>query len=270
MKKSTIAASVAAIALAFSAVGASAQSITVLGGGLKGGPYAMAVGLSKLLKDKVGLNAKPQTSGGMVAQARLLAKGDAQFAFGIGGPIGAWAYNGQRRFEKEGPKKNLRAVMAYPFGHLQWVAMAGSGIKTLRDVKGKTISVGKASSMTQTFARIVLPAHGIEMSDVKETTPGYSGGFKALRDGNVVAHLTAGRVPITPLREMSTTKEFVLVDMDKDVVGKLVADIGSGVNVDQIASDAYGPNQKNEAPITTLALYFGFTTSTLTMHAECL
>jgi uncharacterized protein len=258
-------ASVAVVSAAlFFATSASAQSVTVLGGGLKGGAYAMAVGLSKVLKDKANMNVSPQTSGGMVAQARLLSKGTAQFAFGIGGAIGAWAYNGQRRFKKEGPKKNLRAVMAYPFGHFQWVTLADSGIKTLRDVKGKTVSVGKASSMTQTFARIFLPAHGIKMTDIKETTPGFGGGFKQLRDGNVAAHLSVGRVPIGALRELATSKQFRLIDMDKGVINNLAKDIGSGVNVDMLKPGAYGANQKNTAPVTTMAVYFGFTTSTNT------
>ena len=93
MTGSAIKLSIIAGTLAAFSASASAETVTVLGGGLKGGAYAMAVGLSKLLKDKAGMNAQPQTSGGMVAQARLLDKGRAQFAFGIGGPIGAWAYH---------------------------------------------------------------------------------------------------------------------------------------------------------------------------------
>jgi TRAP transporter TAXI family solute receptor len=197
----------------FFATSASAQSVTILGGGLKGGAYAMAVGLSKLLKQKAGMNPSPQTSGGMVAQARILNKGGAQFAFGIGGPIGAWAYNGQKRFKKEGAKKKLRAIMSYPYGNLQWVTLADSSVKSIGDMVGKTISVGKASSTTQTFARILLKAHGIKMSSLKETTPGFGGGFNQLRNGNVAAHLSVGKTPITALREMATTKNFRLVQL---------------------------------------------------------
>lgn len=238
-----------------------AESTVILGGGLKGGAYAMAVGLSKLLKDKADIDASPQTSGGMVAQARILAKGNAQFAFGLGGAIGAWAYNGERRFEKEGPKKNLRAIFAYPFGTFQWVTLANSGIESLGDLAGKTVSVGKASSTTQTFARIFLPAHGVAMADIKETTPGFGGGFNQLRDGNVAAHLSLGKTPISPLREMATTKQFRLVQMDPQVIDKLVADIGSGVARTSIAPEAYGSNQLNKTPVTTMEVFFGFSTS---------
>lgn len=243
---------------------AHAETATVLGGGLKGGAYAMAVGLSKLLKDKAGMNAQPQTSGGMVAQARLLEKGSAQFAFGIGGPIGAWAYKGEGRFEKEGAKTKLRAIMAYPFGNLQWVTLADSPVKSIADLRGKTVSVGKASSTTQTFGKIFIEAHGIKMSELKATTPGFGGGFNQLRNGNVAAHLTLGKTPISALREMATTKTFRLVHMDPDVIKKIATDIGSGVTVDNVAPDAYGEAQKNTKPATTLGLFFGFSTSTNT------
>ena len=36
------------------------------------------------------------------------------------------------------------------------------------------------------------------------------------------------------------------------------------MNVDQIKPGVYGDNQKNTAPVTTLAVYFGFSTSTNT------
>jgi TRAP transporter TAXI family solute receptor len=243
---------------------ASSQDVKILGGGLKGGAYAMAVGLSKLVKDKAGLNGQPQTSGGMVAQARLLEKGSAQFAFGIGGPIGAWAYKGEGRFKAEGAKTKLRAIMAYPFGNLQWVTLADSSVKALSDLKGKTISVGKASSTTQTFGKIFLEAHDIKLTDLKVTTPGFGGGFNQLRNGNVAAHLTLGKTPISALREMATTKNFRLVQMDPAVIKKIAAGIGSGVTVDTVAADAYGKAQKNTKAATTLGLFFGFSTSTNT------
>ena len=137
MKRSLFGFFIALAASLVLAAAAAAQSVTILGGGLKGQPYQFAVGLSKILKDKAGLSVTPQSAKGMVAQARILAKGQAQFAWGLGGPLGVWAYKGERRFKKEGPKKNLRAVLAYPFGQFQWITLAGSGIKSVNDFKGR-------------------------------------------------------------------------------------------------------------------------------------
>ncbi len=252
---------VVGVVFVFTAV-ASAQSVTILGGGLKGQPYQFAVGLSKILKSKAGVNATPQSAKGMVAQARIIAKGQAQFAWGLGGPVGAWAYKGERRFKKEGPKKNLRAVLAYPFGQFQWLALADSGVMNLKDVKGKKVSVGSAASTTQTYARYFLPAHGLKKGQYKETTPGFRGGFGQLRNGNVAAHLTMGMAPMGLVQELAALKKIRLVDMDAAAVKHVVDTYGPGLTATTIAPGTYGKNQVNKKPIRTIFINFGFSTST--------
>lgn len=244
------------------AASASAQSVTILGGGIKGQPYQFAVALSKILKDKAGFPATPQSTAGAVAVARLLADGRADFAFGLGGPLGAWAYKGEHQFQKEGPKKNLRAVLSHPFGQFQWLALADSNIRTLRDLKGKRVSVGSPASTTQTFARFFLPAHGLGKGDYKELTPGFSGGFGALGDGTVDAHLTMGLAPLAAVHEVATLKKIRLVDMDEAAARQVVEKYGPGLTVEKIPPGIYGKNQVNEKPVTTVFTYFGFSTST--------
>ena len=245
----------------FTAV-AAAQSVTILGGGLKGQPYQFAVGLSKILKSRAGIGATPQSAKGMVAQARIIAKGQAQFAWGLGGPVGAWAYKGERRFKKEGPKKNLRAVLAYPFGQFQWLTLADSGVVNLKDVRGKKVSVGSAASTTQTYARYFLPAHGLKKGQYEESTPGFRGGFGQLRNGNVVAHLTMGMAPMGLVQELAVLKKIRLVSMDEAAVKHVVATYGPGLTTTTIVPGTYGKNQVNKKPVHTIFINFGFSTST--------
>ncbi len=250
-----------AAAFAFAA-SASAQSVTILGGGLKGQPYQFAVGLSKILKARAGMSATPQSAKGMVAQARIIAKGQAHFAWGLGGPVGAWAYKGTRRFQKEGPKKNLRAVLAYPFGQFQWLTLADSGVMSVRDFKGKKISVGSAASTTQTYARYFFPAHGLKKGDYKESTPGFRGGFGQLRDGNVHAHLTMGMAPMGLVQELAVLKKIRLVDMDAAAVKHVVDTYGPGLTATTLAPGVYGKNQVNKKSVRTIFINFGFSTGT--------
>lgn len=252
----------AAAALALGLAGpAAAESVTILGGGVKGQPYQFAVGLSKILKEKASVSAAPQSAKGMVAQARIIAKGQAQFAWGLGGPVGAWAYKGEQRFKKEGPKKNLRAVLAYPFGTFQWLTLDGSSVKSLKDAKGKRISVGSASSTTQTFARYFLPAHGLKEGQYKELTPGFSGGFASLRDGRVDLHLTMGTAPLSAVQELTALKKIRLVNMDPAAIKAVIAKYGPGITPAKIPAGVYGKNQTNKGPVNTLSISFGFSTS---------
>lgn len=238
-----------------------AESITILGGGVKGQPYQFAVGLSKILKEKADINATPQSAKGMVAQARIVAKGGAQFAWGLGGPVGGWAYKGQRRFEKEGPKKNLRQILAYPFGVFQWLALADSGVTSLKDLKGKRVSVGSASSTTQTYARFFMAAHGLDKGDYKELTPGFTGGFNALRDKTVDAHLTMGLPPMSVVQELSALKKIRLLQMDAAAVQDVIKNYGPGLTPAKIEPGTYGDNQANTESVNTIFAYFGFSTS---------
>lgn len=239
-----------------------AQSIAIVGGGVKGQTYQASVALSKILKEKAGISATPQSSKGMVAQARIISKGEGQFTFGLGGPIGLWAYRGEGRFKKEGPKKNLRAVLSYPYGQLHWITLADSGIKSVKDFKGKRISVGSAASATQTFARFFFPAHGLKKGDYKELTPGFTGGFSSLRDGAVDAHLTLGLAPMSIVAELAALKKIRLVDMDKKALEGIVKKYGPGIAVTQIPAGVYGKNEVNTGPVNALFMYYGFTTST--------
>jgi TRAP transporter TAXI family solute receptor len=240
---------------------AHAQKVTILGGGIKGQPYQFAVGLSKILGDH-GVNATPQSAKGMVAQARLIAKGEADFAWALGGPVGAWAYKGEQRFEKEGPKPTIRAILAYPFGSLHWLTLARSGIENVEDLKGKRVSVGGASSTTQTFAHFLLPAAGLAKGDYKEFTPGFSEGFGSLRDGNVDAHLTIGKTPLAAVQELAAVKKIRLLQQDAGALQGVIDKYGPGIELKQIAADAYGANQVNDDTTNALFLYFGFSTST--------
>lgn len=261
MQRHIMAATAAAsLALGFAAP-AMAESVTILGGGVKGQPYQFAVGLSKILKDKASLSASPQSAKGMVAQARIIAKGQAQFARGLGGPVGAWAYKGQQRFEKEGPKKKLRAVLSYPFGTFQWLALAGSPVRTLKDAKGKRVSVGSASSTTQTFARFFMPAHGLDKGQYEELTPGFSGGFASLRDGRVDLHLTMGTAPLSAVQELTALKKIRLVNMEPAAIKAVIKNYGPGIAAAKLPADVYGKNQVNKGPVNTVSIFFGFSTS---------
>lgn len=263
MKSVLFTSAVAATAMAF-ASSATAESVTILGGGIKGGPYAMAVAFSKILKDKSNIAATPQSTKGMVAQARILAKGDAQFAFALGGPLGAWAHQGLDRFKKEGPKPELRAIMSYPGGYLQWLTLDSSGIKKLSDLKGKKVSVGGASSTTQTFARKMLPIVGLAKGSYKESTPGFTGGLGQLKDGAVDAHLTFGQPGMSAVQELAALKQFRIIQMNPADVETVVKKFGPGLTVGKIPVGTYGKNQKNTATAHAVAVQFGFSTTSHT------
>ncbi|MDA6840441.1 TAXI family TRAP transporter solute-binding subunit, partial [Escherichia coli] len=60
----------------------------------------------------------------------------------------------------------LRTLGAIYPNYIQIVAISESGIKTLADLKGKTLSVGAPKSGTELNAQAILKAAGMEYKDL--------------------------------------------------------------------------------------------------------
>lgn len=56
------------------------------------------------------------------------------------------AFNGLAEWEDKGPQKDLRAVFSLYTESVTLVANAASGIKNIRDLKGKSVNIGKTGS----------------------------------------------------------------------------------------------------------------------------
>ncbi len=66
---------------------------------------------------------------------------------------------------------------------------------------------------------------------------------------------------MSAVQELAALQGVRLVDMDEQVLQSIVDQYGPGISLAQIAPDAYGENQVNQAPVDTLSIFFGFSTS---------
>ena len=81
--------------------------------------------------------------------------------------VAYWAYNASGIYEGRPKVDTLRAIAnLYPESfHL--VARKGSGIKSIKDLKGKRMSLDEPGSGTLVDARLILAAYGLTEKDVK-------------------------------------------------------------------------------------------------------
>ena len=75
-----------------------------------------------------------------------------------------WEGNKEAGFPK--PLTDLRALAAIYPNYIQIVAEKDSGIKTIYDLKGKTLSVGAPASGTELNAREIFKAAGMSYDDL--------------------------------------------------------------------------------------------------------
>ena len=155
----------AIVAVAFLSVpGARAQSfINVLTGGTSGVYYPLGVAIGKIYGDKIpSVKTQVQATKASVENLILLQQGRGELAFTLGDSLkAAWEGDEEAGFKSKLDK--LRTIGAIYPNYIQIVATAESGIKTLADLKGKSLSVGAPKSGTELNSRAILAAAGMTL-----------------------------------------------------------------------------------------------------------
>lgn len=205
-----IAATAAAVALAatFAAGPASAQQSEdyLLATASTGGTYyPVGVAVATLIKVKLqptdGINMSAISSAGSGENIALLRDGEAQFAI-IQGLFGAYAAQGTGPLEGQGPQENVRAVSMLWQNVEHFVVKSSyvdSGtIEDIKQLEGKTMSLGLQNSGTIDSNRAILGNLGIDMDSAFDLAyMGYTPSAEALQNGQIEGMSTPGGVPVS-------------------------------------------------------------------------
>src|SRR5262249_25384585 len=122
--------------------------INVLPGGTSGVYYPLGVAIGKIFSDKIpNVKTQVQATKASVENLVLLQRGSGELAFTLGDSLKA-AWDGDEEAGFKTKLDKLRTIGAIYPNYIQIVATAESGIKTLADLKGKSLSVAPPKSAT--------------------------------------------------------------------------------------------------------------------------
>lgn len=142
--------------------------VTIASGWVVGVYYPLAGAMSRIVykvKD-LNLRATVESSGASVANAQLIGTGDADFAL-LQNDIAFYAYNGVTLSAfKDKPIKNMGAVFTIYPELVHAVVTKASGIKSVKELKGKKVVLGPHGSGTEANALQILEAYGLKESDL--------------------------------------------------------------------------------------------------------
>ena len=143
-----------------------AEFVNVLTGGTSGVYYPLGVALSEIYGEGMpGARTQVQATKASVENLNLLQQGKGEIAFSLADSVKlGWEGNTEAGFPAKLDK--LRAVGAIYPNFIQIVASRDSGIKSLADLKGKSLSVGAPASGTELNARAILAAAGMSYEDM--------------------------------------------------------------------------------------------------------
>lgn len=213
----------AAATLAFSTASQAAPVfINILTGGTSGVYYPIGVGLSQIYSDGIaGSKTSVQATKASVENLNLLQAGRGELALALGDSV-ADAKNGVEEAGFKAPLTKLRALGgAYP-NYIQIVASKESGIKTLADLKGKTISVGAPKSGTELNARAIFKAAGLTYEDMGRVQylP-FAESVELIKNRQLDATLQSSGLGMAAIRDLASVMPLNYVAIEPEVVAKI-------------------------------------------------
>jgi len=241
--------------LVFTVSSVQAQTLTWTAGGVGGGWYTIAGGISNIINEKSGgITAKVIPGGGTV-NPRLVDKGDCELGWGL--PfLNVAAWNGEDPYDKK--HTNLRAIaggMSLNFFHF-YVA-AESPIKTMDEVfkqkKALRMAISPTGTSDEWVFRKVLASYKVDYKDLE------AAGFKFFRgsyaeqasqfkDRNVDSVFTFLAIPGAAITEASIGRSLRLINFSTEALQSLKQ---YGIEAGKIPGGTYPKAANANEDVTT-------------------
>ena len=194
--------------------------LTFATGGEQGTYYAFGTVLAQQVSDKTATNVTAVVSKGSQANVEDLQANGAQLGF-VQSDVMSYAYNGEKLFD--GNKITDFSVVAALYMEQVQIITLDSSIKTVADLKGKTVSIGAKGSGVYFNALDLLGAYGLSESDIKAEYLDFGDSADSLKDGKIDAAFIVAGAPTPAVQDLGTGKQIYLVSLDKEHIDSLIA-----------------------------------------------
>lgn len=239
----TLVAAAAATAAAGTALAQQRVFFGIATGGTGGTYYPLGGMLAQLISNKATVDGKKfaataEAAGASVGNAKLLGTKDIESAF-VAADILDAAFNGKNQFANA-PLKNLRALGALYPETVQLITRADSGINSVKDLKGKSISSGSPGSGQYQLVTDLLRVNGMARTDVKEDSSSFTQAVDKIKDGNLHATLITGGVPVAAVTDFAQSHALKVIPLSGPEVDSLLKEQPYYTKVDLPANSYKG------------------------------
>jgi TRAP transporter TAXI family solute receptor len=212
----------AIVSMGFSTPAAAQEQLSIATGGTGGVYYPMGGGLAEVINNHVeGYSATAEVTGASVENMGLIATGDADLAIGLADTV-AQAYTGTGRFEGQ-QLPMVRGLASLYANMIHIVALEGSGITSLEDLRGKRVSIGAPGSGTEVNTGAILEANGITYDDIEEQRLNFNETADALANGDIDAGFWSVGAPTSSILNLATTQGIVIIALSEAEIDAAMA-----------------------------------------------
>ena len=229
------------------ASGGAGTSLTFCTGGETGTYYGYGSVLSQYVSSNTDLSVTAVSSNGSQANVEDLNAGSYQLGF-CQSDVMSYAYSGTNLFAESGAVDSFSVVAALYMEQVQIVTM-NPDIKTVADLKGKTVSIGALGSGVYYNAIDVLGVYGMSEEDINPVYQSFGDSAESLKDNKIDAAFIVAGAPTTAITDLSTSGDVYIVSIEPEYIDKLI-ELSPYYSVATISADTYGM----DADATTVAI----------------
>ena len=232
---------------AASSSAAAGTSLTFTTGGETGTYYGYGSVLSQYISSNTDLTVTAVTGNGSQANVEDMNAGSYQLGF-CQSDVMSYAYTGTNLFSESGAVDCFSVAAALYMEQVQIVTM-NADIKTVADLRGKTVSIGALGSGVYYNAIDVLGVYGMTEEDINPVYQGFGDSAESLKDGKIDAAFIVSGAPTTAITDLSTSGKVYIVSIEDSYIEKLI-ELSPYYSVATITADTYGM----DADATTVAI----------------
>ena len=191
-------------------------------GGTGGTYYAFGAVLGKQIEASTNLGCVAVSTDGSKANILGIKQGDYQLGT-VQSDVMAYAWNGTNTFAEDGKIDSFRVIGGLYAEAVQLITTNAS-IKSVADLKGKTVSIGAAGSGVYFNAIDVLTAAGLNVEkDITAVYQSFNDSAESLKDGKIDAAFVVAGAPTPAVTDLAMAKSTYLVPIDGEIAAKVMA-----------------------------------------------
>ena len=211
----TLIATMVLTACAGVSVSSEEKELVLATGGTGGTYFAVGSAMSTVFNPKLEKSdLSVLSTGGSKENIQLLSDKEAKLAI-VQNDVMYYAYSGTDLFAEEGQFEKFSAVAGL-YDETVQIVTCDESLKTVADLKGKTVSVGDAGSGTEFNSRQILEAYGMSFDDINVVNASFADSAAALGTGKIDAAIIVAGAPTKAVTELAEEKGIRLIEMDAE------------------------------------------------------
>ena len=189
-------------------------------GNVTGTYFGFGSVLAHIMRDKTGIPITVLPTSASKANIELIDAGELELAI-VQNDVMHYAQYGMELFN--GKKITSFSTVAALYSEVcHIVANPAAGIRSVADLRGKTVSVGETGSGTEFNAQEILEVYGISFNDIRKRNLSSAASADALFDNQIDAFFFVAGSPTPVISNLASRKNIIILEVDDAHAAQLI------------------------------------------------